>query len=477
MLRGYQAQAVEELRAAVRAHRSAVYVLPTGGGKTVVAAEVARRGEARGKRTLLLVHRRELVKQAVATLSEACPDVEVGVEAAGWPSWPSAPLQVGMVQSVARRAWDVRPDIVIVDEAHHARAATWEGVLGRWPRAARIGLTATPERRDGLGLGEHFAAMVVGPSIPALTAAGWLAPVRTYTVPVGLDLAGLRADRGGEYRPGEVDARVTATVVARAADAYERHAAGRQAVFFGATRRHSEAVVADLRRRGVRAEHVDGTDPTARRDRVMDEFRRRAVQVVGNVSLIDEGFDAPACDVVMVGAPTRSVTRWLQQTGRCMRPGAGKTATVLDLAGVAHLLGLPDEERGWSLDGGERADRRASASPVSSCPRCRRAHRGAACPECGAGRPGGRRVVERPVDLVEAPPRRVAALSARRRAAIAEAIRAPTDRAAAAALDRFAAESGYRPAWAARVWSEYVAPSRRGLRNIPRHGVVKRRDI
>ena len=102
-LRDYQVTAVAELRAAISTHRTAVYVLPTGGGKTIVAAELARLAAEKGNRTLLLVHRRELVKQAIDTLSEACPGLSVGVEAAGWPSMPWAMLHVGMVQSIFRR--------------------------------------------------------------------------------------------------------------------------------------------------------------------------------------------------------------------------------------------------------------------------------------------------------------------------------------------------------------------------------------
>ena len=134
-LREYQQEAVHQLRAAIKKYGSAVYVLPTGAGKTVVAGEIARLAAAKGSLTFFLVHRRELVKQAVDTLLEQVPGVSIGVECSGWPKMPWAPLQVGMVQSVARREYVAKPDLVIIDEAHHARAKTWETVLGRWPNA------------------------------------------------------------------------------------------------------------------------------------------------------------------------------------------------------------------------------------------------------------------------------------------------------------------------------------------------------
>ena len=161
----------------------------------MVAGEIARLAAEKGSRTFFLVHRRELVKQAVDTLLEAVPGVSIGVECPGWPQMPWAPLQVGMVQSVARRPRVAKPDLVIIDEAHHARAKTWETVLGRWPDARRIGLTATPQRLDGKGLGQHFSEIVLGPSIPELVADGSLASCRTLRIPSSLQLEGVRTNR------------------------------------------------------------------------------------------------------------------------------------------------------------------------------------------------------------------------------------------------------------------------------------------
>ena len=355
-LRDYQIDGVAEIRRGIIRSGSVVYVLPTGGGKTVVAGEIARLAAAKGSRTLFLVHRRELVKQAADTLYEAVPGVSVGIEAAGWPSMPWAPLQVGMVQSIVRRPNIGQYDLVIIDEAHHARASTWEKVLSRWPKAKRIGLTATPERLDGKGLGEHFAEMVLGPTISDLVDVGNLAPCRTLRIPSSFVLDGLKPDRHGEYRTSELGARVTDAVVADGVKAYLRYAKGRPAIFFGVHRDHSRRVCAGLREHGVRAEHVDGDDPPGRRDRIMNELKTGGLEVVGNCDLISEGFDAPRCDVVMMGCYTQSVTRYLQQAGRAMRPMPGKTALILDLAGISHDLGLPDDVREWSLEDGELRD-------------------------------------------------------------------------------------------------------------------------
>lgn len=411
-MRPYQQQALAELSAAATRCRSIVYVLPTGGGKTVIAAELARRAAEKGNRTLFLVHRRELLRQAVETLETAVPGAFIGVEAAGRPSVPWAPLHVGMVQSIARRNNDVRPDIVIIDEAHHARAATWERVLARWPDAWRIGLTATPERLDGKGLRAHFDHMILGPSIRDLVRDGYLAPTRVMAPYGAMDLDGVRLNKSGEYRADEVAERVTEKTIAAAAINYHRHAPGRPAIFFGVHTEHSRRVAAELATLGYRAAHVDGNDPAARRDRVMNDLKTGALDVVCNCDLISEGFDAPGCEVVIMGAPTNSVTRYLQMAGRAMRPAPGKTALVLDLAGNAYLHDDPDQPREWSLDDGAGEQRKSGplrpkkcegvcclncAPPRAPliCPQCRRrseaencSHGCGVCPKCGT-RAGG----------------------------------------------------------------------------------------
>ena len=382
-LRQYQQDAVVQLRAAVRRSRTAVYVLPTGGGKTVVAADMARRAARNGKRTMLLVHRRELVRQAVDTLAEAMPDLSVGVEASGWPAMPWAYLQVGMVQSIVRRETTARPDLVIVDEAHHVRTATWDAVLARWPNAATVGLTATPQRLDGKGLGAHFAEMVLGPTIPELVDLQNLAPTRTLSIPSHLNTAGLKTDRHGEYRVADLTDRITDDVIGDAVHAYQNHTPGKRAIFFGITVEHSKRVCEALRALGYRAEHVDGTDSDSRRDRVMQSFKTGGLECVGNCNLISEGFDAPACDVAILGFKTASVTRYLQ-ANRASRYRPGKTAVFMDLGGTAYELGNPDEIRTWTLEDGELKDPIGKSTPrPRTCGSCSTSFYGPNCSHCG----------------------------------------------------------------------------------------------
>ena len=122
----------------------------------------------------------------------------------------------------------------------------------------------------------------------------------------------------------------------------------------------------------------------------MQSFRSGGLDVVGNCDLISEGFDAPRCDVAMLGSPTHSVTRYLQQAGRAMRPGEGKTALILDLAGISHELGLPDEVREWSLEDGEVREPQKAHTRPRDCPKCLTVFYGRVCPECAHCRADGR---------------------------------------------------------------------------------------
>ena len=298
--------------------------------------------------------------------------------------------------------------------------------------------------------------MVFGPNIPELVAMGSLAPTRTLRVPMSLILDGLKKDRNGEYRAADLSDKVTGAVVADAVDAYMRYAKGKRAIFFGIHRSHSKQVCEGLRARGVRAEHVDGDDPPARRDRIMLEFKTGGIDVVGNCQLITEGFDAPACEVVMLGAPTRSVTMYLQQAGRAMRPGEGKTALVLDLAGISHELGLPDEVREWDLADGEiRQPKKAHAAP-RECQQCHTVFYGRVCPTCAYAVPLAEiQQVETELEEAKGPDRAMKQGNRRndlwRDLAIAKKSRNPEQ-----AVYALAQRMGYKPGWAThilRAWS------------------------
>ena len=171
--------------------------MPTGSGKTVVFSEICRLADNKNRKVLILVHRRELVKQASDKLSKA--GVEHGIIAAGFK--PSAhSVQVASVQTLARRlrTVPVDPDLIIIDEAHHAVAGSWDKILLHYKDARVVGVTATPSRLDGRGLGSHFSTLISGPSVEQLTKLGFLSQHRVFAPPVIADLKNVKT-RAGDY--------------------------------------------------------------------------------------------------------------------------------------------------------------------------------------------------------------------------------------------------------------------------------------
>ena len=419
----------------------------------MVAGDIARRVTERDFQALLLVHRRELVRQAIDTLTEMVPGLSIGVEARGWPAMPWAKLQVGMVQTMVRRESVIQPRLIIVDEAHHALAKSWETLVERYPKAWILGLTATPERLDGKGLIKHFRTLVQGPTINQLVDQGYLSKTRTIRLPKDIMLHGVRTNRRGEYNKEDTDQKLDGRIMADTVSAYLNYAAGRRAIFFGITREHSRQVCAALRAAGVAAEHVDGDDSDSRRDRIMAGLKDGGLDVVGNVDLISEGFDAPGCDCILAGAHTSSITRYLQwnRASRIDPRNPDKDALFVDLTGVSHELGLPDEDREWTLEDGEISTRKKTGGRTPrTCVACRTSFHGNRCPHCGAEVQSPEPdVINVETELEEATPNKQDPGPGRTLAReVAMCKHAPDPR---AALDAIAKARKYKPGWVNHV--------------------------
>lgn len=387
-LRDYQDRDVGRLREALRAGAPRVcYVLPTGGGKTVLMAWMARAAAERGKSTFFLVHRQELIRQSSRTFDMM--DVAHGLIFKGHTMTRDL-VQIASVQTLVRRLERVprRPDLIVVDEAHHATAGTYRRILEAYPQAKVIGLTATPARTDGTGLADVFSGLVVGPRMAELTERGFLAPYKIFAPPIGIDVSAVKS-RAGDFSKEELAEAVDKpTITGDAVRHYLRLAAGKRAIAFCASVKHSEHVAASFRAAGVRAQHFDGGTDDSARERIVRRFADGDIDVLCNVDLVGEGFDVPACEVAILLRPTQSLIMFLQQVGRALRPAPGKEAAlILDHAGNTLRHGLPDEEREWTLAGRKKGRRKAEDEPqvqVRQCPQCFACHAPAPkCPSCG----------------------------------------------------------------------------------------------
>jgi superfamily II DNA or RNA helicase len=439
-LRPYQRQFVDDIMAGfqVRRSRRVLGVLPTAGGKTVVFVKIAA---ASGARVNVVAHRRELVRQAGAKLRAA--GVDHGYVAPGFPRNPFARVQVVSVGC----KWPAA-DLHILDEAHHAVAGQWTRNLEAQPESRVLGVTATPQRLDGRGLGDVFDDLVLGPSVAELTAAGYLTPARVYAPSVGVDFRGL-GERAGDFAADEVASLMDrAAITGDAVEHYMDLCPLEPGVAYCASVEHAQHVAEAFGRAGWRAVAVDGKTPAPVRDAALQGLGD-TVDIVCSCDLISEGLDVPNLGAVVLLRPTESLTLYMQQVGRGLRTAPGKRELiVLDHAGNALRHGLPDAPREWSLSG---VKTKARPPALRQCPQCYAIHNpGPTCPACGhtstPGNTPGRQVRAKDGTLVELSPEDVRLQSSPLRDLVREARTFDE-------MQHIADARGYAPGWVHKMMS------------------------
>lgn len=452
-LRLYQQAIIDQSREAYsQRHRAVLVCLPTGGGKTITASTVVHGASAKGNVTWWLTHRRELVAQASRTFHEL--NIPHGTVQAGYISNPLASVQVASIQTIARRLDNLpAPDLIVFDETHHIGAASWSAIFERFPRARILGLTATPWRLDGVGLGRWYTSMVEGPAVAELIENGSLSPYRLFA-PATPDLSDVATTAGDYQRSALAKAMDKPQIVGDAIGHYQRLCPGKRAVAFAAGVENSKRIAAQFMAAGIPAEHVDGEMSADARDAAVERFRRGETLVLSNADLFGEGFDVPAIEAAILLRPTKSLSLHLQQVGRALRPSPGKSeAIILDHAGNSLVHGLPDDVREWSLDDREKRKRAAPAEvSIRQCRECFFVYRPAPkCPQCGHAPPVQVREIEQ-VEGTLAEVRRVDT-----RAKFKEQGKAGS----LEALIELGRERGYKNP---RFWAEKVWASRSGKR-------------
>ncbi len=387
-LRVYQSDAIERLREHVALGRQRLLLtIPTGGGKTLTAAELMRSALTYGKRVLFVVHLRELVDQTVRALAR-CGITHVGVMRGDDERVDaSAEIQVASIQTLARRD---RPaaDIVILDEAHRSLADSYvTNIWEAYHEAIIIGLTATPCRGDGRPLAERYEELIVGAKYSQLIEDGFVADPIIYAPRVQPDTGSLRKV-AGDWDAEQVEEMMTG-LAGEIIPTWLEHAGGRSTIVFAAGIRHSRDIVRRFVEAGISAEHLDGETPSADRDAILERLRNGTTTVVSNCAVLTEGFDAPTVRCAIIARPTLSLVLHMQTAGRALRPGPVRPV-IIDHAGNVGRHGLPHEDRVWSITG--PAKRVAAKNPYTTCKQCFAYFKIApTCPHCGFAPP----VVER----------------------------------------------------------------------------------
>lgn len=373
-LRDYQAKALEDLRDQIRnGFKRLILVAPTGAGKTTIAAAMIHGGIQRNKRILFLAHRRELIDQCCDRLAGL--DVPHGVIMAGDPRFNlDQPVQVASVQTLIRRDTQFNPDLIFIDECHHARAESYTTIIERHPDAILIGLTATPIRTDGRGLGNLFDAMVQCPPLSELTEMGYLVPSTTYTQPkTYLNLKGVRKT-GGDYSTGDLAERVNKPkLIGNLISHWKKYANGRRTITFAVNVEHSQAIAAEFNAANIPTEHLDGETDTDTRKAILARLASGTTLNVVNCMVLTEGFDCPPVSCVILARPTASLGLYLQMAGRALRTHPNKPdCIILDHAGCVHAHGLCSAPREWLLTTSSALpeDRPNIADTYKVCPDC-----------------------------------------------------------------------------------------------------------
>ena len=350
-LRDYQQEIISGVRSSWSSgHKRPCIVAPCGSGKTVIASELAKRTTDRGNRVVFIVHRKELCAQTESTFRQYGVDMEL--------------CRIGMVQTLTRREIE-EPKLIIVDENHHVYAKSYTNILDRFPSAYVVGLTATPVRMNGGGLGKINDDLIIGPSVSELIEQKHLAPFRYYSH-VSADTSSLQVKRG-EFVADEINKLMGQEYIfGDAVENYRKYGCKKTIVYCSSIQ-NSKLTAEAFCEAGIAAMHVDGETPKRQRDEIMSDFRNGKILVLCNVDLVSEGFDVPDCDSCILLRPTMSLTLHVQQSMRSMRYMPGKTAIIIDHVENFKRFGLPDTPREWTLDYKKKQENKEKIRTCESC--------------------------------------------------------------------------------------------------------------
>ena len=375
ILRDYQENTIKEIYKSMAAgNKRPLVCLPCGSGKTVIFCRLAEMTAAKNNTVYILVHRRELYKQTKDTL-------------ALFGNNPNVSVHMAQTLSLHLAEYE-QPNLIITDECHMAQAATWRRIYENWPESYVIGFSASPCRLDGKPLGEIFDDLILGKTTAELINDKWLAPYEYYSINVA-DLTGLK-QRGSDYDASDAaDKLDTLTIYGDVIETFRKRCSDARAVAYCVNIEHSKNTAAAFQKAGYKAVHIDGTISNKKRDKIIEDFRSGAIQIITNCDIVSTGFDLPDITACLMLRPTMSTGLYIQQSGRALRPQKNKTAIILDFVGNYTRHGLPDDDRNWSITeqmGGKRRINEHGEFLIRTCLECYAVYPNTldVCPICGA---------------------------------------------------------------------------------------------
>lgn len=510
-LRPYQEDFVEKVRLEFRKRqRGVLLVAATGAGKTVVFSYIAKSAAEKGSRVLILAHRDQLIKQASRKLTDN--GVVHGIIMAGFTPMARRLVQVASVQTLVRRIEKMKAaeaaaseraraaalstgktadeaeaaaaaaaralgfDLIVIDECHLSAAASYQTILAAWPKAKVLGVTGSPIRLDGKGLGREwggsFDVLVQGISIKQLITQGYLLKPVVFASKTRVELTGVKKVAGDFDEKTLAEIMDKPVITGSAIEQYKKKCPGVPGVAWCVNVAHARHVAEQFNAAGIPALALSGDNDSAERDQALARLADGSLKIITFAMLLVEGVDCPAIGAVILLRPTMSLASFLQTIGRGLRPifapgmplgtvaqrfaaidagHKGRRCFVLDHAGLVFRHGLPDEEREWTLEGqikkpGKKKDE--PDVPIAQCPKCFVVHDPAPeCPACGHKyEVKVRQLNEEEGDLVEVTEDAAARLKRQRNQEIGRA-KTLDD------LKKIAAQRGYKESWAEHVFN------------------------
>lgn len=377
-LRDYQLKTIEQVYSSMKhGHKRIIIQQPPRTGKTVIMAEIARRTTSKGNHIMFLIHRKEVLSQAMTTFKQQNVKMNLAT--------------MGMVQSLTRHVSELTaPQLIFVDEAHHALAKSYRRILDSFPNAYVLYFTATPIRTGHDQLDQIADDIIVGKSIQWLTEHHFLAPFHYYGLG-DIDRSKLRK-QNGDYSSSSMDEALSHQIYGHIVEQYQRLASGKQAVVYCHSIGSAKKVTEQFREANITAEEIDGNTDQTIRDKLVQQFRDQQLMILVNVNLFTEGVDLPNVDCVIMARPTSSLALYLQFSMRCLNPRKGKTAIIIDHVDNFLNFGLPDNDHDWQSAIVTKDKRKASKSDngpaLAQCSYCfgtfyRKDIHDGCCPLCG----------------------------------------------------------------------------------------------
>lgn len=333
-LRPYQTDLINKIINSMKSgHRKIIVQSPPRTGKTVVMAEIARRTTENKNCVMFLIHRKEVLEQARNTFFQQNVDFNY--------------LTAGMVQTLTRRVDKLKePQLILIDEAHHVLAKSYQMILNKFPNTFVLMFTATPVRTGKKQLDIVADDLIVGQSIQELTDQGFLAPFDYYSID-DINSKKLKKSSTGDYTTSSMDQAVSKKIYGHIVENYEKLAKGMQAVVFTYSIESAKKIASEFNAAGYSAVELDGSTDKNKREKIVQNFRDKKTTILVNVNLFTEGVDLPDVDCVIMARPTQSLALYLQFSMRCLNPREGKRAIIIDHVANWKTFGLPNSDRDW----------------------------------------------------------------------------------------------------------------------------------